>query len=725
MNLTKYLFPNFNVPKMWVVFLLTWGLIVGTRSEAMTSQLQMEADVIQNNGWWYTYGGGFNISNRCNWPAISCNKVGSIKAINISFSSNWQIQFSGLNISVFHNLESLVIESIGLQGTIPEEIGLLSKLTHLDLSCNSLKGEIPYSLGNLSKLTHLDLSNNFFGGDIPPSFGNLTQLKKLYICNNIIKGEIPPSLGNLKQLEFLDISCNNIQGFIPHELGFLKNLTRLDLSNNRIKGDIPASLGNLKLLEYLHISYNKIQGSIPHELGFLKQLYYLDISYNNIQGAIPHELGFLKNLTTLDLSHNRLNRSMPILLTNLTQLRYLDISNNFLTGGIPSNFDQLESLGELRLNNNSIGGTFPISLTNLSQLENLDISYNLLLGTLPSKMFPSAYDKTSIDLSHNFITGEIPSELGYFYILNLSSNNLTGMVPQSLCNFSSLDISYNCFIGPIPSCLSYTIIPSKEGYCLGSQISYKKSNNHKVKKDAVIVLSILMILILPLSLIMCFKLCHNNMKNNQANKTTKKNGDFFCIWNYDGQIVYDDIIRATEDFDIRYCIGTGAYGSVYKAQLPCGKVVALKKLHGYEAEVPSFDESFRNEVRILSEIKHKHIVKLYGFCLHKRIMFLIYQYMEKGSLFYVLYDEVEAVEFNWRKRVNIVKGVAFGLSYLHHDCSPRVVHRDVSTSNILLNSEWQPSVSDFGTARLLQYDSSNRTIVAGTIGYIAPGNSFF
>jgi serine/threonine protein kinase len=219
---------------------------------------------------------------------------------------------------------------------------------------------------------------------------------------------------------------------------------------------------------------------------------------------------------------------------------------------------------------------------------------------------------------------------------------------------------------------------------------------------------------------MCLKLRHNKHANTT---TTTKNGDLFCLWNYDGKIAYDDIIKATEDFDMRYCIGTGAFGSVYKEQLPSGNIVALKKLHGYKAEVPSFDESFRNEVRILSEIRHKNIVKLYGFCLHKRIMFLIYQYMERGSLFSVLYDDEEAMEFNWRKRINIVKGVSFALSYLHHDCSPSIVHRDVSSNNILLNSEWQPTVSDFGTARLLQHDSSNRTIVAGTIGYIAPGKS--
>lgn len=211
------------------------------------------------------------------------------------------------------------------------------------------------------------------------------------------------------------------------------------------------------------------------------------------------------------------------------------------------------------------------------------------------------------------------------------------------------------------------------------------------------------------------------IKNKQAKTTAAtKNGDLLCIWNYDGSIAYEDIIRVTKDFDMKYCIGTGAYGSVYRAKLPNGMVVALKKLHGFEAQVSAFDESFRNEIKVLSEIKHRHIVKLYGFCLHKRMMFLIYEYMEKGSLFSVLFDDEEAMELDWKKRVNIVKGTAQALSYLHHECSIPIVHRDISASNVLLNSEWEPSVGDFGTARFLSLDSSNRTIVAGTIGYIAP-----
>ncbi|RYR72143.1 hypothetical protein Ahy_A02g006347 isoform C [Arachis hypogaea] len=168
-------------------------------------------------------------------------------------------------------------------------------------------------------------------------------------------------------------------------------------------------------------------------------------------------------------------------------------------------------------------------------------------------------------------------------------------------------------------------------------------------------------------------------------------------------------------------IGTGAYGSVYKAQLPSGKIVALKKLHQRESQNPSFDKSFRNEIKMLSQIRHRNIVKLHGFCLHNRCMFLVYEYMERGSLFYALsMDDDEAKELSWSKRVNIISGTANALAYMHHDCFPPIVHRDVTSNNILLNSELHAVVSDFGTARLLDPDSSNQTLQVGTYGYLVP-----
>lgn len=124
---------------------------------------------------------------------------------------------------------------------------------------------------------------------------------------------------------------------------------------------------------------------------------------------------------------------------------------------------------------------------------------------------------------------------------------------------------------------------------------------------------------------------------------------------------------------------------------------------------------------MLTKIRHRNIVKLYEFCLHNRCMFLLLEYMERGSLYCILRDDIEAVELDWTKRVNIVKGIAHSLSYLHHDCKPAIIHRDVTTKNVLLNLEMKACLSDFGIARLLKSGSFNRTVLAGTYGYIAPG----
>ncbi|RHN44228.1 putative non-specific serine/threonine protein kinase [Medicago truncatula] len=150
MNLTKYLVSNSYGPKMRMVFLLIWIFIVGTQSATMKSQLQMEANAIMNSGWWNTSDAYFNISNLCKWLEIICNKAGSIKEIYKYSATTSEIHFTTLNLSVFQNLERLVVQGVGLQGIIPKEIGLLSKLTYIDMSYNDLEGEIPHSLGNLT-----------------------------------------------------------------------------------------------------------------------------------------------------------------------------------------------------------------------------------------------------------------------------------------------------------------------------------------------------------------------------------------------------------------------------------------------------------------------------------------------------------------------------------------------------------------------------------------------
>ena len=132
-------------------------------------------------------------------------------------------------------------------------------------------------------------------------------------------------------------------------------------------------------------------------------------------------------------------------------------------------------------------------------------------------------------------------------------------------------------------------------------------------------------------------------------------------------------------------------------------------------------KAFTSEITALTEVRHRNIVKLYGFCSHARYSYLVYELLEGGSLRKILSSEVKAMELHWIKRVNIVSGVAKALSYMHHDCSPPIIHRDISSNNILLDLDNEAHVSDFGTARILKPNSSNCTSYAGTLGYSAPG----
>ncbi|KAL7111112.1 hypothetical protein ACP275_05G067500 [Erythranthe tilingii] len=465
-----------------------------------------------------------------------------------------------------------------------------------------------------------------------------------------------------------------------HRLGDLdllafRHIARIDLSGMWLTGGIPPEIGALSKLTYLNFSRNYFTGNLPFSLSNLTKLQSLDISYNSFGGAIPSGIG------------------------NLTSLVALDLSNNYwINGSLPSTLGRLTRLESLKLNDNQLKGFFEAGISKLPSIK-------------------------TIDLSGNLISEQIPFDLGYYanahsLSINLSHNNLYGTVPKSLSNLRNIDLSYNDLEGRVPFGVWYAL---PEGSFLGNDrlLPPRDSTTRAFDTREILPLALFFAYLFS-AMFIVFIYYYFKGKKTTPLKPDLNHGDIFKIWNYDGKIAYEDVIEATQDFDITHCIGTGGYGSVYRAQLPMGKVVAVKKLHRFEGENPTFDACFRNEAKVLSEIRHRNIVKLFGFCLHKRCMFLIYEYMEMGSLFCVLRDSDEAVELNWAKRVNIVEGIARALSYMHHHCSPPILHRDISTSNVLLNSKLDAFVSDFGTARLLDPDSSNQTLIAGTHGYIAP-----
>ena len=205
----------------------------------------------------------------------------------------------------------------------------------------------------------------------------------------------------------------------------------------------------------------------------------------------------------------------------------------------------------------------------------------------------------------------------------------------------------------------------------------------------------------------------------------RSRGEIFSVWNFDGRDAYEEIIRATENFDEKYCIGSGGHARVYKAILtPDNLTVAVKKIQLAGGETSLDVEAFHREISTITQIRHRNIAKLFGYCSSAQNKFLVYKYYEKRDLHNILNSEA-VIEFDWSKRNAILRDVACALSHLHHDCYPPIVHRDLTSRNILLDSEFTACISDFATAKFLKPESSNWSMLVGTYGYIAPGYLYF
>ena len=459
----------------------------------------------------------------------------------------------------------------------------------------------------------------------------------------------------------MDLSYNNLSGTIPPQLGEAIQLHQLDLSSNHLLGKIPRELGKLTSMFKLLLSNNQLSGNIPSEVGNLVNLEHLGLASNNLSGSIPKWLGVLSKLSFLNLSKNEFVESIPDEIGNLHSLQSLDLSQNMLRGKIAQELGELQRLEALTLSHNELSGSIPSTFADMLSLTSVDISSNQLEGPLPDiKAFQEAPFEAFIN-NHGLC------------------GNVTGLKP----------------------CIPLT----------------QKKNNRFMMIMIISSTSFLLCIFMGISFTLYWR-----ARNRKRKSSETPCEDLFAIWSHDGEILYQDIIEVTEDFNSKYCIGSGGQGTVYKAELPTGRVVAVKKLHPPQDGEMSHLKAFTSEIRALTEIRHRNIVKLYGYCSHARHSFLVYKLMEKGSLRNILSNEEEAIGLDWSRRLNIVKGVAEALSYMHHDCSPPIIHRDISSNNVLLDSEYEAHVSDFGTARLLKPDSSNWTSFVGTFGYSAPGN---
>ncbi|GAA0165762.1 hypothetical protein LIER_21082 [Lithospermum erythrorhizon] len=624
-----------------------------------------------------------------------------------------------VEIGNLKKLETLLLFKNHLVGNIPESISQLKSLKALDFSDNHLSGFIPSGFSSLKELTILSLMNNNLTGEIPEGIGQLPNLETLYLWNNSLTGILPQSLGSNAKLLALDVSSNYISGPIPQNLCLSNKLFKLILFSNKFIGGLPPSLANCATLSRFRVQNNNLNGTIPFGFGFLNNLTFMDISKNGFTGAFPKDIGNAPKLQFLNISENSLSAELPDDIWSSPSLQIFSASFAGLVGKIPD-FKSCQILYKLELNGNHLTGNIPWDIDNCEKLICLSFRSNFLTGIIPWEIskLPSI---TDVDLSHNNLTGTIPLNFENCSTLesfNVSFNQLTGPVPSPDSIFSSFHPS--SFTGNPGLCGGLIQKP-----CINDNLAIAsgpvEDNRHPKKTAGAIVWIIAAAFGVGIFILIA------GTRFFQGNFRGRFSGDQCEIGPW--KLTAFQRLNFTEQ-DLLECLsmsnnilGMGSAGTVYKAEMPGGEIIAVKKLWGKNnKETINWQKrGVLAEVDVLGNVRHRNIVRLIGCCSNNECTMLLYEYMPNGSLDDLLHgkNKHENLVADWFTRYKIALGVAQGICYLHHDCDPVIVHRDLKPSNILLDSEMEARVADFGVAKLIQGEET-MSVIAGSYGYIAP-----
>ncbi|KAF5751975.1 hypothetical protein HS088_TW02G00994 [Tripterygium wilfordii] len=394
----------------------------------------------------------------------------------------------------------------------------------------------------------------------------------------------------------------------------------------------------------------------------------LGIPSQNLSGTLSPSIGNLTNLQFVLLQDNNISGHIPHELGRIPKLKTLDLSNNHFTGEIPETLSHLKALQYLRLNNNSLNGPIPSSLSNMTQLSFLDFSFNNLSGPVPS----------------------------------LRAKTFKVVGNPMICTTGAV---HGCD-GTTPTPLLFTMSNSQ-----GSQES-GNTKSHKIALAFGSSLGCICLLILGFGFLLWWRQGHNQQIFFDVNE---QHNEEVCLGNLK-RFQFKELQIATHNFSNKHLIGKGGFGYVYKGHLQDGSLVAVKRLK--DGNAVGGEIQFQTEVEMISLAVHRNLLRLYGFCMTKTERLLVYPYMSNGSVASRL--KAKPV-LDWGTRKRIALGAARGLLYLHEQCDPKIIHRDVKAANILLDDYCEAVVGDFGLAKLLDHrDSHVTTAVRGTVGHIAP-----
>ncbi|KQJ84618.1 probable LRR receptor-like serine/threonine-protein kinase At1g56130 [Brachypodium distachyon] len=692
--------------------------------------------------------------------------------VSLSISSN---NFSGPLPSELGNLaklEQLYIDSAGLSGSLPSSLSKLTKMKTLWASDNDFTGQIPDYIGSWN-LTELRFQGNSFEGPLPATLSNLVQLTGLRI-GDILNGSSSSLafLNNMTSLSTLVLrNCRISDKLVSVDFSKFRNLNLLDLSFNNITGQVPQTLLNLNSLNFLFLGNNSLSGSLPSSIG--SSLKNLDFSYNQLSGSVPSwarssQLNLVANNFLADSSGNSvlptgwecLQRNTPCFLGSPQSSSFaVDSGGNGLISGSDNSMYQPDDIGtKLGAASYYVTGAPTWGVSNVGRFMDASngsyiiYSSQQFQNTLDTELFrnarmsPSSLRYFGIGLENGNYT--VTLQFAEFDFPDSQSWKSTGRrvfdiyvqgerkeqnfdIRKAAGGKSYIAVRRQYTIKVTKNFLDIHLFWAGKGTCCiptqgyyGPAISALSATpnftptvrNAAVKKSGsntgVIVGVLVAVAVLGLLAVAGIFIWRQKRR-----KLLLEQQELYSIVGRPNVLSYAELRSATENFSSSNLIGQGGYGSVYKGKLVDGRLVAVKQLS--EASHQGKRE-FAAEIETISRVQHRNLVKLYGCCLEGNKPLLVYEYLENGSLDKALFGKGSS-NLDWPTRFEICLGIARGLAYLHEESSIRVVHRDIKASNVLLDANLNPKISDFGLAKL--YDDQKThvsTKVAGTFGYLAP-----
>ncbi|THG10396.1 hypothetical protein TEA_022065 [Camellia sinensis var. sinensis] len=686
---------------------------------------------------------------------------------DLNLAQNYLIGPLSASIGNLTRMQYLSLGINALSGELPVELGKLTNLISLSISSNDFSGPLPSELGNLAKLEQLYIDSSGLSGAIPSSFAALQNMQTVWASDTELNGNIPDFIGNWSKLTTLRFQGNSFGSAIPSTFSNLKLLTDLRISDLSNSSSSLEFLKNMMSLGTLVLRNNNIYGSIPSNIGDYQSLEHLDLSFNNLAGQIPDAL-FLGNnkltgtlptqmstsLLNIDLSYNELSGSFPswigkqdlqlVLPSGLRCLqRNFPCNRNFpvyYNFSIKCGGPQITSNNQIiyERDNETLGpATYYVTSENRWAVSNVG---RFIDSSQPQYISFSSSQFTQTLESELFQTARISAGSLRYYGLGLENGNYNGNRVlkdfdirrerreasfQAVQKDFTVQVSENYleihlfWAGKGTCCIPTqgTYGPSISAISATPDFNPTVSNNpptptRKNKTGLIvgIVVPVAVVTFLSTFMLYCFI-----QRRKRAHKN--KEEELLGIDARPYTFSYAELRAATEDFNPANKLGEGGFGPVYKGTLNDRRVVAVKQLSVASHQGKN---QFVTEIATISAVQHRNLVKLYGCCIEGDKRLLVYEYLENKSLDQALFRK-KTLYLNWPSRFDICLGVARGLSYLHEESRVRIVHRDVKASNILLDSDLIPKISDFGLAKL--YDDKKTHIstrVAGTIGYLAP-----